>query len=452
MPDQAGEYPRRTDTQAAGRSLVGKGGNCLLGPSGQSGGQLLVRLDWQCGIGAGEDIDASLFLLAQSGKVAGDTDFIFYNQRIGPNGCARHLGGSDSELDQCKAGFWIDLGRLPAGVERLAVALTQSSGPTENTSLQVLEHGSLDVRDAADRTLARYDFSDDIDDEAALIVGEIYRHATGWKFRAIGQGFVGGLAALATYYGVCLEDEAAQPDPDEVDGVGVSLESRRKRRSPNALLAEQTQQIKASLEKLLPQIRAACDQQENEARTRMILDRIFQDVLGYPIANIKAEQNVEGRKADYVLSVEGQDVLVVEVKRAGMVIRDRQIFQATSYGAYAGIRWALLTNLMEWQLYRVSTGDRIEANLVFAANLKDGLDAESAYRLTLLSCYGFGRKGLLEKLWLKRSTLSYERLVAAVLNQDVVAKIRIILGNEAGVVLSQEEVQGAIERTLLHLD
>ena len=35
-----------------------------------------------------------------------------------------------------------------------------------------------------------------------MIFGEVYRHGAEWKFRAVGQGFAGGLGPLATDYGV----------------------------------------------------------------------------------------------------------------------------------------------------------------------------------------------------------------------------------------------------------
>ena len=40
--------------------------------------------------------------------------------------------------------------------------------------------------------------------ETAVIVGELYRHGTEWKFNAIGSGFSGGLAALGHNFGVNL--------------------------------------------------------------------------------------------------------------------------------------------------------------------------------------------------------------------------------------------------------
>ncbi|MDR5650598.1 TerD family protein, partial [Staphylococcus nepalensis] len=42
--------------------------------------------------------------------------------------------------------------------------------------------------------------------EAALILGELYRRNDSWKFRFIAQGFNGGLKPLAEHFGVDVED------------------------------------------------------------------------------------------------------------------------------------------------------------------------------------------------------------------------------------------------------
>jgi len=37
-----------------------------------------------------------------------------------------------------------------------------------------------------------------------LSLGEVYRHAGGWKFKVLGQGYAGGASALGTDYGLTL--------------------------------------------------------------------------------------------------------------------------------------------------------------------------------------------------------------------------------------------------------
>ena len=58
------------------------------------------------------------------------------------------------------------------------------------------------VNASGDAEIARYDLSEDGSTEAAMIFGEVYRNGADWKFRAIGQGFQGGLGPLAKNYGV----------------------------------------------------------------------------------------------------------------------------------------------------------------------------------------------------------------------------------------------------------
>ena len=58
------------------------------------------------------------------------------------------------------------------------------------------------VNDNGEAEIARYDLSEDGSTETAMIFGELYRHAGDWKFRAVGQGFSGGLGPLASSFGV----------------------------------------------------------------------------------------------------------------------------------------------------------------------------------------------------------------------------------------------------------
>ena len=50
----------------------------------------------------------------------------------------------------------------------------------------------------------------------------------------------------------------------------------------------------------------------------------------------------------YVLNVKDKGVIIIEAKRIGMNLGERQIFQASSYGMHAGIKWILLTNAVVW--------------------------------------------------------------------------------------------------------
>ena len=52
--------------------------------------------------------------------------------------------------------------------------------------------------------IVRYDLSEDASVETAMVFGEVYRNSGEWKFRAVGQGFSGGLGPLAQNFGVTI--------------------------------------------------------------------------------------------------------------------------------------------------------------------------------------------------------------------------------------------------------
>lgn len=404
-------------------------------------------------------LDASLFLLAATGKVRGDEDFIFYNQKQDGDGSISLICEDDSGfVGRDRTRFLISLARLPFDITRLAFCLTIYDAEARNQSFGQIEWIRIRILDQrTSEELLHYDLSNDVSSETAIILGEVYRHANAWKFRAVGQGYAGGLEKLATRFGVTLQDAGPLPESSSVSTNPLTTEElslirRRGRRAQQDLILDQASQIKQKMQGLLAQITNALNNQQNESSTRLILDRILQDVLGYPIECIKTEQRIQGRKADYVLCVDSKDVLVIESKRVGLPLKETQIFQATSYGAYSGIQWAVLTNLTEWQVYRITTKEKIEADLVIKVNLNSGFDDESAYHLALISRWGIVRPQHLERLWLKRSALSKESVIAAILNDEVISKIRSVISRETGCQVTNREVLGVIEKEVLELE
>ena len=239
---------------------------------------------------------------------------------------------------------------------------------------------------------------------------------------------------------------------DDHTGEEVSGSPKKKRKTVNETVAEQTAIISDGFNQIMPKINDAIERNENESGTRLIFDRILQNILAYKLEDINTEQKIQGRKADYVLSVKDKDALVIEIKRINMPLKDKQIFQATSYGAYSGIRWALLTNVAVWQLYRITTAEKVEANSVFTIDLRDGFTESSLQYFYLISKHGMSREGLLDKLWQKINTLSNENLISAILTDAVITKIRTTLTKETGGKLTNDDVRATIEKDLFQLE
>ena len=71
----------------------------------------------------------------------------------------------------------------------------QNFGQVSNAFIRV-------VNEDSGNEIVRYDLSEDASTETAMIFGEVYRYGGEWKFRAVGQGFAGGLGPLAQSFGV----------------------------------------------------------------------------------------------------------------------------------------------------------------------------------------------------------------------------------------------------------
>jgi tellurium resistance protein TerD len=185
-----------------------KGGNVNLSKEAPGLTKMTVGLGWDIRAtdGAAFDLDGAVFLLNQSGKVRSDADFIFYNNLKSADGSVVHSGdnrtGAGEGDDET---ITIDLSKLPADVDRIVVGVTIHDAEARRQNFGMVGKAFIRCINAnGNAEIARYDLSEDGSTEAAMIFGEVYRNGADWKFRAIGQGFQGGLGPLAKNYGVAV--------------------------------------------------------------------------------------------------------------------------------------------------------------------------------------------------------------------------------------------------------
>ncbi|EPF87863.1 tellurium resistance protein TerD [Acinetobacter gyllenbergii] len=185
-----------------------KGGNVSLTKEAPGITKTTVGLGWNPRVtdGAAFDLDAIAFLVNEGGKVRADNDFIFFNNLKSSDGSVVHNGDNRTgEGDGDDETLSIDLSKVPADVAKVIFAVTIYDGQTRNQNFGQVANAYIRVsNDAGGTEIARYDLSEDSSTETAMIFGELYKHGSEWKFRAIGQGFAGGLGPLAASYGVSV--------------------------------------------------------------------------------------------------------------------------------------------------------------------------------------------------------------------------------------------------------
>jgi tellurium resistance protein TerD len=187
---------------------LSKGGNVSLTKQAGAAGLAAVTagLSWDVRTTTGTDfdLDASAIVVDANGKVISDQHFVFFGNLATPDGLIQHTGdnltgvgdGDDEQIN-------LRLAELPPEVDKVVFAVSiyeadqrsQSFGQVRNASIRM-------VNQANQQELARYDLSEDASTETAMVFGEVYRHGTEWKFRAVGQGYAAGLRGIAQDFGV----------------------------------------------------------------------------------------------------------------------------------------------------------------------------------------------------------------------------------------------------------
>ena len=167
-------------------------------------------LSWERPPGSAE-IDISAYLLTDGGKVRGDQDMLFFNQLAVP--------GLTMKQGPQGATFTLAPAAIDPAIVRIAfcAAIDGSNDP----AARLADAGAIAIRNGA------HSFRADMTGapEAALIMAEVYLRQGQWKLRAVGQGFAGGLAALARSFGMEVADEpapAAPPPPPPPPAINLT--------------------------------------------------------------------------------------------------------------------------------------------------------------------------------------------------------------------------------------
>ncbi|MGI8667177.1 MAG: TerD family protein [Jatrophihabitans sp.] len=203
-----------------------KGANLGLRELDAELGSVTVVLETTEGDEGDVDPDVSVLLLATDGRVRTNDDLVFYNQRVALDGAIHLRDKVRTEIDDRQVlldTVTVNLDDVPNDVERIVLvasldsSLEMSFGAAAHMRMQVQR--SSDAQDLVSFTIS------DAADETALLVGEFYRRAGQWRIRAIGQGYRGGLADLATDFGVEIDLTSAESEAESAPSEGGAPES-----------------------------------------------------------------------------------------------------------------------------------------------------------------------------------------------------------------------------------
>jgi tellurium resistance protein TerD len=165
--------------------------------------------------GAKHDLDGSVILLNDEDKaiVDGLASLVWYNTKANEQGVKASADGAiiysgdntdgDGEIDET---ITIQLEKVSDIVKKVGVlsSIYEAAERRQNFG-QVKKAKVVIFDDETNERIADYDLSEDASTETALNVGSFYRHTDGWRFKAVGTGFNGGLGPLLSSFGLSVE-------------------------------------------------------------------------------------------------------------------------------------------------------------------------------------------------------------------------------------------------------
>lgn len=172
--------------------------------------KIIIGLGWDTNkysTGGDFDIDTSVFLLTENGKVKNQNDFVFYGNLVHSSGAVTHRGDNRSGAgDGDDEEIVVELSKIPEYVTKIVITATIYDAAGRKQNFGQISNSYIRVVDESKKTeILKYDLGEDYSVETAVVFGELYKQNNEWKFNAIGSGFNGELAALCANYGISVD-------------------------------------------------------------------------------------------------------------------------------------------------------------------------------------------------------------------------------------------------------
>ena len=119
-------------------------------------------------------------------------------------------------------------------------------------------------------------------------------------------------------------------------------------------------------------LKTARDRDINESDTVVIITDMLSRVFGFDkYTDITSEYAIHSTFCDLAVKLEGNVKFLIEVKAIGLDLRETHLRQAVGYGAQHGIQWVVLTNGVNWEIYRIKFERPVSHDLLTEFNLLD---------------------------------------------------------------------------------
>ncbi len=163
-----------------------------------------VGLGWDTNntsTGEGFNLDASIFILGENGKLVSDAHFVFYNNTKSPDEAVVHTGDNlTGEGDGDDEQIRVDLTKIAPAARELCIVVTIHEAEARRQNFGMVRNSFIRIFDEQNNEMVKYELDEDFSIETAVEFGRIYNRNGQWKFEAVGMGMKGGLQEYLNKY------------------------------------------------------------------------------------------------------------------------------------------------------------------------------------------------------------------------------------------------------------
>lgn len=208
--------------------------------------------------------------------------------------------------------------------------------------------------------------------------------------------------------------------------------------------------LAAGIKRFQPILENAKTRDVNESDTVTILTDILQEVFGYDkYSDITSEHSIRGTFCDLAVKHEGSLTLLIEAKAVNTELKDNFVKQAVDYASNQGIDWVILTNGIQWKIFKIIFTKPIENELLYEFDFQT-LNHKNEEHLELLWMISkeSWTKSLLGDYHAQKQALNKFSLAALILSDSIVEVLRREVRKlSPGIKVDLEEI-----RNVLHLE
>ena len=202
-------------------------------------------------------------------------------------------------------------------------------------------------------------------------------------------------------------------------------------------------------------LKTAKDRDVNESDTVTIITDMLAGVFGFDkYTELTSEQAIRGTYCDLAIKIDGNIKYLIEVKAIGIALKENHLRQAIGYGATHGIQWVVLTNGINWEIYKIQFEKPVDYDLVCSFDFTElnSRKHEDQSKVFLLCKQGIA-KDAIEVFHSHVQSVNRFMIGAIILSDPVVSTIRRELRKvSSGVKVTEEEIVSILNLEVLKRD